>query len=105
MVEGGGQVAFVKHTTVSENTDGKRRAWWARNRLRGDFELLCPDGKRAQMNEFERCALGVVKANAIVTRGGYGYNETELKAFINLFLYAQQYYGRKDQDDFKLVLF
>lgn len=47
LVEGGGQVAFVKHTTVLENTDGKRRAWWARNQLRGDFELLCPDGKRS----------------------------------------------------------
>jgi len=60
-------------------------------------------GKRAHMDDYKRCALGLVKSNAIVTRGGggYGYNDTELKAFINLFLYAQQYYGRKDQDDFR----
>lgn len=45
LVEGGGHVAFVKHTTVSENTGGKRREWWARNTLNDDFELLCPDGK------------------------------------------------------------
>lgn len=45
LVEGGGHVAFVKHTTVSENTGGKRREWWARNTLDDDFELLCPDGK------------------------------------------------------------
>lgn len=44
LVEGGGDVAFVKHTTVMENTGGKRREWWARNTLNDDFELLCPDG-------------------------------------------------------------
>jgi hypothetical protein len=44
LVEGGGQVAFVKHTTVMENTDGKRKEWWARNALTDDYELLCPDG-------------------------------------------------------------
>lgn len=44
LVEGGGDVAFVKHTTVQENTGGKRREWWARNTLSDEFELLCPDG-------------------------------------------------------------
>ncbi|XP_068083079.1 transferrin 2 isoform X2 [Anabrus simplex] len=102
LVEGGGQVAFVKHTTVTENTDGKRREWWARNTLTDDFELLCPDGTRAPMHEYKRCNLGRVKSNAIVARGGEAYNETEINAFINLFIYAQQFYGRKDQDDFRL---
>jgi len=41
-------VAFVKHTTVSEITDGKRRETWARNTLSGDYELLCRDGESAQ---------------------------------------------------------
>jgi hypothetical protein len=45
LVEGGGDVAFVKHTTVYENADGKRKQWWARNTLSYDFQLLCPDGK------------------------------------------------------------
>lgn len=45
LVEGGGHVAFVKHTTVDENSGGKRREWWARDALIDDFELLCPDGK------------------------------------------------------------
>lgn len=44
LVEGGGDVAFLKHTTVYENTDGKRKEWWARNALNEDFQLLCPDG-------------------------------------------------------------
>lgn len=46
LVEGGGDVAFVKHTTVTENTGGKKREWWARDNLNDDFELLCPDGKK-----------------------------------------------------------
>lgn len=45
LVEGGGDVAFVKHTTVYENVDGKRKQWWARNTLKYDFQLLCTDGK------------------------------------------------------------
>ncbi|XP_049863001.1 melanotransferrin [Schistocerca gregaria] len=105
LVEGGGDVAFVKHTTVMENTDGKRREWWARNTLTDDFELLCPDGTRASMHEYERCNLGKVEANAIVARGRDAYNETEINAFINLFIYAQQFYGRKDPDEFTFSMF
>ncbi|XP_063233370.1 transferrin 2 isoform X4 [Bacillus rossius redtenbacheri] len=105
LVEGGGHVAFVKHTTVMENTDGKRREWWARNTLTDDYELLCPDGTRATVHEYKRCSLGKVKANAIVTRGGYAYNLTEMNAYINLFTYAQQLYGRKDPDEFSFSMF
>ena len=46
LVEGGGNVAFIKHTTVTENCDGKRKGWWARNQLTVDYELLCRDGTR-----------------------------------------------------------
>uniref|UniRef100_A0A336LQ04 CSON000095 protein n=1 Tax=Culicoides sonorensis TaxID=179676 RepID=A0A336LQ04_CULSO len=105
LVEGGGHVAFVKHTTVLENTGGKRTEWWARDALPDDYELLCPDGTRAEVQEYERCNLGKVKANAIVTRGGDAYNETQINAFINLFVYAQQYYGRKEHDDFGFSMF
>uniref|UniRef100_A0A182N1U8 Transferrin-like domain-containing protein n=1 Tax=Anopheles dirus TaxID=7168 RepID=A0A182N1U8_9DIPT len=105
LVEGGGHVAFVRHTTVIENTGGKKREWWARDALPDDFELLCPDGTRAEVNEFKKCNLGKVKANAIVARGGRGYNGTELNAYINLFTYAQQFYGRKFSDDFSFSMF
>lgn len=46
-----------------------------------------------------------MKANAIVTRGGYGYNETQINAYLNLFVYAQQFYGRKDADAFSFSMF
>ncbi|XP_060828593.1 transferrin 2 [Bombus pascuorum] len=106
LVEGGGDVAFVKHTTVAENTDGKRRETWARNTFTKDFELLCPDGTRRPTTDYIHCNLGKVAANAIVTRGGYyGYNETQINAYINLFIYAQQFYGRKEQDEFSFSMF
>lgn len=38
-------MAFVKHTTVTENTGGKKREWWTRDNLNDDYELMCPDGK------------------------------------------------------------
>ncbi|KAH0552126.1 melanotransferrin [Cotesia glomerata] len=106
LVEGGGDVAFVKHTTVFENVDGKRREFWARNTFKNDFQLLCPDGTRKSSDEYESCNLGKVKANAIVARGGeYGYNEIEINAYINLFVYAQQFYGRKEADEFSFSMF
>lgn len=52
-----------------------------------------------------RCNLGKVKANAIVTRGGYQYNETQINAYLNLLMYAQQLYGRKNVDDFSFSMF
>lgn len=105
LIEGGGHVAFVKHTTPFENTGGKRKEWWARDALDDDFELLCPDGTRAKITEYSHCNLGKVKSNAIVTRGGEGYNQQQIDAYINLFVYAQQYYGRKTPDDFSFSMF
>ncbi|CAG7721948.1 unnamed protein product [Allacma fusca] len=105
LIEGGGQVAFVKHTTVSEVTDGKRKETWARNTLSGDYELLCRDGTRAPVTDYERCNLGKVKSNAVVIRGGEQYNDTSARAIINLFLYAQQLYGSKYEDDFKFAMY
>ncbi|XP_025413033.1 melanotransferrin [Sipha flava] len=105
LVEGGGDVAFVKHTTVYENADGKRKQWWARNTLSYDFQLLCPDGTRASINDYKRCSMGKVKANAIITRGGEAYNHTEVMAFTNLFMAAQQLYGRKTNDEFTFSMF
>ncbi|XP_014484986.1 PREDICTED: melanotransferrin isoform X1 [Dinoponera quadriceps] len=106
LVEGGGDVAFVKHTTVMENTDGKRKEFWARNTFTKDFELLCPDGTRRPTTSYAKCNLGKVAANAIVTRGGYyGYNETQINAYINLFIYAQQFYGSKELDEFSFSMY
>lgn len=103
LVEGGGNVAFVKHTTVMENCDGKRKEWWARNQLTTDYELLCRDGTRAPARDYKRCYLGEVKSNAIVTSPAIGHEK--LNAIINLLKYAQQFYGQKVPDEFSFSMF
>nr|ADZ05535.1 transferrin precursor [Mauremys mutica] len=63
-----GDVAFVKHTIVSENTDGHNAADWAKGLKSDQFELLCRDGKRARPDEYKKCHLALVPAHAVVTR-------------------------------------
>ena len=65
----GGDVAFVRHTTVRENTDGRNDAEWARNRRSDDYELLCNDGTRKDIDDYEICNLGELPPNAVVTAG------------------------------------
>ncbi|KAM4771184.1 serotransferrin [Rhinophrynus dorsalis] len=62
-----GDVCFVKHTTVFENTDGKNTEDWAKNLKSDDFELLCPDGTRAPVSDYMRCHLAEVPPHAVVT--------------------------------------
>lgn len=57
-------------------------------------------GTRAPINNYRKCSMGKVKANAVITRGGEAYNQTEIMAFTNLFMAAQQLYGRKTIDEF-----
>jgi len=103
LVEGGGDVAFVKHTTVMENCDGKRKEWWARNQLTSDFQLLCRDGTRKKATEYRDCYLGKVKGNTLVTNRNQ--KKSYIDAFINLFKYAQQFYGQKQFDEFSFSMF
>ncbi|XP_036393512.1 serotransferrin-1-like [Megalops cyprinoides] len=69
LVEGGGDVAFVKHTTVLENTDGNG-APWAATLGSADFELLCPSGptSTAPVSDYLTCHLAKVPAHAVMTR-------------------------------------
>lgn len=103
LVEGGGQVAFCKHTTLFENTGGSNRETWARNLIRNDFELLCQDGTRAPVDQYKRCNLGSVPANAIVTRGSSRFELID--AYVNLFMYGQQYYGSKYSEEYTFKMF
>ena len=50
-----------------------------------------------------KCYLGKVKANAMVTNPGYP--EENINAFINLFKYAQQFYGQRNSDEFSFSMF
>ncbi|XP_074819359.1 ovotransferrin-like [Natator depressus] len=63
-----GDVAFVKHTIVSENTDGHNTAEWAKGLRSDQFELLCLDGRRVRPDDYKKCHLALVPAHAVVTR-------------------------------------
>lgn len=103
LVEGGGDVAFCKHTALFENTGGSNKETWARNLIKSDFELLCRDGSRAPVNEYKSCNLGSVPSNAIVTRGDTGLSLVE--AYVNLFMYGQQYYGSRYSEEYTFKMF
>ncbi|KAL1782078.1 serotransferrin [Sigmodon hispidus] len=64
-----GDVAFVKHTTVLENTNGKNpTASWTQNLKEEDFELLCPDGTRKTVREYTSCYLARAPNHVVVSR-------------------------------------
>ncbi|XP_004835237.1 melanotransferrin isoform X3 [Heterocephalus glaber] len=68
LAEGAGDVAFVRHSTVLENTDGKTLPSWDKALLSRDFELLCRNGSRASVTEWRQCHLARVPASAVVVR-------------------------------------
>ncbi|XP_041119513.1 serotransferrin-like [Polyodon spathula] len=66
----GGDVAFVKHTTVFDNTEGRNIPTWAKGYKPSDFKLLCYNSvrKTASPSEYKECNLARVPAHAVMTR-------------------------------------
>ncbi|XP_072427804.1 uncharacterized protein [Chiloscyllium punctatum] len=83
-----GDVAFVKHTTVPENTDGNGHFSWNKNLQSANYRLLCKDGSTAPISDYLTCNLAEVPAHAVMTRHGM---ETRL---VNLLKAEQKKYGR-----------
>ncbi|XP_005912845.1 transferrin-a [Haplochromis burtoni] len=67
LVEGGGDVAFIKHTIVTENSNGNGPDW-ARNLRSSDYQLICPGKGPVEISEYATCNLAQVPAHAVVTR-------------------------------------
>uniref|UniRef100_A0A8C3KDA6 Ovotransferrin n=1 Tax=Calidris pygmaea TaxID=425635 RepID=A0A8C3KDA6_9CHAR len=63
-----GNVAFIKHSIVEENTDGKNQEDWAKDLKMDQFELLCTDGRRENVMAYRNCHLAKVPTHAVVTR-------------------------------------
>ncbi|XP_030607172.1 transferrin-a [Archocentrus centrarchus] len=67
LVEGGGDVAFIKHTIVQENSDGNGPDW-ARSLRSSDYQLICPGKAPVEITEYASCHLANVPAHAVVAR-------------------------------------
>ncbi|XP_059506979.1 serotransferrin-like [Stegostoma tigrinum] len=63
-----GDVAFVKHSTVLENTDGNGKLDWNQNLVSSNYHLLCKDGTTAPVDQFMNCHLAEAPSHAVVTR-------------------------------------
>ncbi|XP_062970143.1 serotransferrin-like [Cynocephalus volans] len=63
-----GDVAFVKHNTVAQNTNGANPDAWAKDLQETDFDLLCPDGTRKPVAEAHSCYLARGPNHAVVSR-------------------------------------
>ncbi|XP_049631911.1 inhibitor of carbonic anhydrase-like isoform X2 [Suncus etruscus] len=63
-----GDVAFVKHSAILQNTGGRNTETWAKNLKQEDFRLLCLDGTRKPVTEPQNCHLAIVPNYAVVSR-------------------------------------
>ncbi|XP_049995176.1 lactotransferrin [Alexandromys fortis] len=68
LAEKAGNVAFLKDSTVLQNTDGKSTEEWARNLRLEDFELLCLDDTRKPVTEAKDCHLAIAPNHAVISR-------------------------------------
>ncbi|KAL7062318.1 hypothetical protein AAHC03_01132 [Spirometra sp. Aus1] len=86
-----GDVAFTRHTTVHANTASRNPDYWARNLREDDYELLCTDGRRQNVRNWQNCNLGKVPSNVVIT-ASYK-TENERMNMWRLLQYGQEYYG------------
>ncbi|XP_011492899.2 melanotransferrin isoform X1 [Oryzias latipes] len=63
-----GDVAFLEQHNLLANILSLSSGGWAQGWTSSDFELLCGDGRRATLSDWESCNLGVIPPNTIMTR-------------------------------------
>ncbi len=100
MAEGAGDVAFVKHTTVPDNTGGTNTDSWAVNLNKADYQLLCPDGSKADVDDYESCNLARVPSHAVVTSGSK--TAAQRKDMVDLLTNGQKRFSLDTGSAFKM---
>ncbi|XP_066285078.1 uncharacterized protein [Branchiostoma lanceolatum] len=97
LAEGAGDVAFVNHQTIFENTNGRSEEGWTRNLHENDFELLCPDGSRKQWNQWKECNLARVPSHAVMTSPR---SRSDIQQIVDILIQAQEHFGQ--DSDFQM---
>lgn len=92
LAENAGDVAFVKDSTVLENTNGRSTEEWARDLNLADFELLCLDGTRKPVTEAESCHLAKAPNHGVVSQ------REKVEHLEKVLLNQQAKFGRNGSD-------